>query len=199
VPGNRPTGGHHVRRLTLGSGPLKRGSDRLEFLARVLLVCCLVTAIPIALAVGTATHTKVQAMADAQAAERHRVPATLLEVDPAAPAEASASASWVQGPAVWTDPAGNERRGTVAVPAGARAGITVDVWIDREGARTPPPLSASDATGRAFSEGSATFGGLSLIAVGAYLSVRRLLDRSRFRRWAAEWATVEPVWTRMVP
>jgi hypothetical protein len=199
VTGNRPTGGHPLRRFTMGSGPLKRGSDRLELLARVLLVCCLVTAIPIALAVGTATHTRAQALADAQAAERHRVPARLLQVEPAGSGEAFASANRVQGTVVWTDPAGNERRGSVSLPAGARAGITVEVWIDREGDRTTPPLNASDVTGRAVSEGSATFCGLAVVAVGAYLSVRVLLDRSRSRRWAAEWAAVEPVWSRMVP
>jgi hypothetical protein len=198
VTGDRRTGGHLLRRLTVGSGPLKRGSDRLELLARVLLVCSLVTAIPVALAVGTATHTRAQAVADAQAAERHRVPAILLQVDPPASGEALASANRAQGTAVWTDPAGNERRGTVSVPAEALAGIHVDVWIDRDGDRTPPPLSDSDIIGRAVSEGSATFFGLAVVAIGAYLAVRLLLDRSRSRRWAAEWAAVEPVWRRMV-
>jgi hypothetical protein len=29
--------------------------------------------------------------------------------------------------------------------------------------------------------------------------VRVLLDRHRLRRWAADWAVVEPVWSRKVP
>ena len=75
--------GHLLRRFTLGSGPLKRGSDRLEFVARVLLVCSLLTAVPISLAVGTAAHTHVAAEATAQAADRHRVTARLVADVPA--------------------------------------------------------------------------------------------------------------------
>jgi hypothetical protein len=54
-------------------------------------------------------------------------------------------------------------------------------------------------TGQAIGQGAVTFALLSLIAASAYRSVRTLLDRSRFHRWAAGWATVEPVWTRRVP
>jgi hypothetical protein len=44
-----------------------------------------------------------------------------------------------------------------------------------------------------------TFLGSSAPAVLGYLGVRRMLDRSRMRRWAADWAVVEPVWSRKVP
>jgi hypothetical protein len=198
VAGNQPTAGQFLRRFTLGSGPLKRGSDRLEFLSRVLLVCCLLTVIPISLAVATATHARAQAEAVAQAADRHRVPALLLE-DAAAPdGEATVGARRERAAAVWAGPAGIERRGVVSVPVGTRAGDSVRIWIDGRGDATGPPLGGSGVTARAVTEGLGTFLALSALAVAAHLSVRELLDRSRFRRWTAEWAAVEPVWTREV-
>jgi hypothetical protein len=87
----------------------------------------------------------------------------------------------------------------VLIPAGTRAGAPISLWIDQDGNRTTRPLSDGDVTGQAVGQGAVTFALLSLIAAGAYRSVRTLLDRSRFHRWAADWATVEPVWTRRVP
>ena len=44
------------------------------------------------------------------------------------------------------------------------------------------------------------FGGKEgLYAVVVDREVRSLLDRGRMRRWAADWAVVEPVWSRKVP
>ena len=191
--------GHLLRRFTLGSGPLKRGSDHLEFVARVLLVCSLLTAVPISLAVGTAAHTHAATQAKAQAADRHRVTARLLDDTPAPADEAWSSSDRELAIAVWTDPAGIEHRSPVPVPATARAGDPISVWIDRDGNRTTRPPSDGDVAGQTVGQGAVTFALLSLIAAGGYRSVRTLLDRSRFRRWAADWATVEPVWTRRVP
>jgi hypothetical protein len=196
VSRNRLPAGHLLRRFTLGSGPLKRGSDRLEFVARVLLVCSLLTAVPISLAVGTVAHTHAAAQATAQAADRHRVTARLVA---GAPATAYSSPDGAWATAVWADPAGIEHRLPVPVPANARAGDPITVWIDRDGNRTTRPLAGGDVTGQAIGQGAVTFALLSLIAASAYRSVRTLLDRSRFHRWAADWATVEPVWTRRVP
>jgi hypothetical protein len=196
VSPNRLPAGHLLRRFTLGSGPLKRGSDRLEFVTRVLLVCSLLTAVPISLAVGTAAHTHAAAQATAQAADRHRVTATLVA---GVPATAYSSPDREGATAVWTDPAGIQHRLPVLMPAGTRAGDPISLWIDRDGNRTTRPLSDGDVTGQAVGQGAVTFALLSLIAASAYRSVRTLLDRSRFHRWAADWATVEPVWTRRVP
>jgi hypothetical protein len=199
MPRNRPTAVHLLRRFTLGSGPLKRASDRLECLARLLLVCSLLTAVPISLAVVTTTYVQARATATAQAADRHRVTARLLEDVPATAGQDWRSPGQDQVTAVWTDPAGIEHRVTVPVPPSTRAGTTVSLWTDRNGNRTTRPLSHGDVVGQAGGQGIVTFAVLSLIAWGAYRSFRTLLDRNRFRRWAAEWAVVEPVWTRTVP
>jgi len=100
------------------------------------------------------------------------------------------------GRVVWADRDGTERQGTVSVPVGAEAGHTVTVWLDGDGDRTTSPMSGADVTGRAVTQGVGTYALLSALAVGVHLWVRGLLDASRSRRWAAEWADVEPEWTR---
>jgi hypothetical protein len=187
-----------LRRFTLGSGPLKRGSDRIQFAARVLLLAMVLAALPVALAVATATATQTRSVADEQAASRHQVTATLMEdAPPAAGADHAGAATTVV--ATWTAPSGTGREGVVHVPAGAKAGSTVIIWVDADGAVTTPPLADADVVARAIGYSVPTFVGTSLLALLCYLGVRRLLDRSRMRRWAAGWAVVEPVWSRKVP
>ena len=195
---HRPTAGEALRRFSLGSGPLKRGSDRLQFLARILLACSLLLSIPIALAVATATHSQARLEAAAQAAERHRGSARLLDDAPLTRAGSDDLLVTSQAEAVWTGPAGADEKGILTVPAGTKAGSTVPIWLDQHGHRMPRPLSDSDIMGRSVSHAVVTLLLLSLLEVGAYASLRQALDRSRSRRWAAEWASVEPRWTRPV-
>jgi hypothetical protein len=188
-----------VRRFTLGSGPLKRTSDRLECLARVVLASVLLSAVGVALAVATATSTQGRSEVLAQAGERHQLSAELLE-DASPLNDGSDVVPHVgQATAVWTAPSGVEHTGAISVPVRAEAGSTQTIWIDRDGDRTTRPLSNRDVAGRSVGFGLVTYLGTSLVAWGAYRSVRGLLDRSRSRRWAAEWAVVEPGWTGKVP
>jgi hypothetical protein len=188
-----------LRRFALGSGPLKRTSDRLEHLARILLVLILLMGVAVALAVATAHYTSARTETAAQAADRHRASAELLE-DERARGDGAGTLPGVSGaPAVWTDSSGVERRGVIPVPEGAQAGSTVSIWIDREGTRTTRPISNGDVATESAGYALLTYIGISMVAFGAYRSFRKLLDRNRSRRWAAEWAKVEPVWTRTVP
>jgi hypothetical protein len=198
VRGNRPSTGLVLRRFTLGSGLLKRGSDRLELLTRVLLVCCLLAAVPISVAAGTAAHEQARRQVAADAVDRHRVPARLVGEAATPVGELWDGRLREQWTAEWSGPDGTDHRGTVTVPAGAEAGSTVPVWIDGDGDRTPPPMRADDVTSRAIGQGLGVFVGLSVLACGAQIVVRTLLDRSRSRRWGAEWASVGPMWTRSV-
>jgi hypothetical protein len=191
--------GYALRRLTLGSGPLKRTSDRLEALARILLVFVLLMGIAVALAVATATYTQRRSEATAQAADRHRVSAELLE-NASLPTAASEDIADVgQAPVVWTAPSGVERQAVVSVPIRAKAGSNLFIWVDRDGDRTPPPLDDGDVATVAVGYALLTYLGISVGAVVAYRLFRNLLERSRARRWATEWAAVEPVWTGKVP
>jgi hypothetical protein len=197
---DRPTTGTAVwRRLTLGAGPLKRNSDRLQFLARVLLACAVLTALPIALAVATATHSGALAEAASQAAERYQVEATLTEDAPPVSESNEIATPKPRAAVVWTGPVGLRHEGRVAVPVGAEAGSVVRIWIDREGGHTTPPLGDADVAARSAGAALLTFLGLCSVAYGLYLAFRKALDRGRMRRWDADWAVVGPVWTRSVP
>ena len=193
-----PTRGRAIRRFTLGSGPLKRTSDRLEFLSRVLLTAVLLATVAIALAVATATYTGGRSEVAQETAERQRVSARLLE-DATAPAGSGNGLDVGRAPAVWTAPSGAERSGPVPTRLDAEAGSTVVIWVDREGARTSRPLGTGDVVGRALGAAVLTYLGIAVLAVGGHLVARRLLDRSRSRRWTAEWELVGPVWTGRVP
>jgi Flp pilus assembly protein TadB len=193
MPRHTPAAGHALRRLTLGSGPLKRTSDRLEAFARILLGFVLLLAIAVALAVATATYTQRRSEATAQAADRQRVMAELLE-DASAPA--SGDVAYVrQASAVWTAPSGDEHQEVITVSPGARAGSTLFIWVDRSGDRTSPPMGDGDVAAPAVGHALLTYLGISVVAVGAYRFFRSLLERSRARRWGTEWEAVEPVWT----
>jgi hypothetical protein len=195
----RSTASQALRRFTLGSGPLKRTSDRIQFLARVLLVCCLVTAIPVALVVASVVHAQALTEASAQSLERHQVDAELVAAPTVTTGESDDIAQPLRAPATWPGPSGEEHTGVVVVPTGATAGSTVPIWVDGDGDLTSRPLDAGDAMARAVGMAAVTYGWISILAAGAYLAFRAALDRSRLRRWATDWAVIEPEWTRRVP
>jgi hypothetical protein len=192
------TGPRLLRRFLLGSGPLKRSSDRLQVLARVLLVSLVLAAVPIALAVATATGSQTRAVADAQAASRHRVTATLVE-DAGPPTDRGEYALPVVAvSATWAAPSGAARHGIIDAPARLRAGSIVRIWVDAHGDVTTRPLDDSDVVARAVFHSVTTFLCVTGVAALGYVGSRRAIDRSRMRRWAADWAVVEPVWSRTV-
>ncbi|MGZ4506246.1 MAG: Rv1733c family protein [Blastococcus sp.] len=182
-----------LRRFRLGSGPLKRGSDRLQVALRLLLLAVLLMGIPVALAVGTAAHSQIAAEATVQAASRFRVTARLT-----ADALISADGNSASAPAAWSGPSGTRGVGVLSVAATARKGSTVPVWVDRSGHSTREPLTPSDVTAGAVGYSLGTLAGIWFTAAGGYLLVRRMIDRHRLRAWADEWAAVGPVWTRTV-
>jgi hypothetical protein len=188
-----------LRRFTVGSGPLKRSSDRLQFGARLLLVALLLAlAAPVGLAVGTAVYTQGRADAALQAATRHRTTAQLLE-DPSAPTQpADGARQPARARVTWLLPSGGTREAVVDVPARARADSSVRVWVDESGQLVRPPLATGDAAREGVSLGIVSFLGFTVVTVLSYEVFRLLLDRSRSRSWGEEWAAVEPVWTRKV-
>ena len=155
MPHNRVPPGHALRRFTLGSGPLKRTSDRLQHLGRILLVCVLLTGVAVALAVATAAYTQGVATAAAQAATRHQVMAELTE-DAQAVESSTVSAS-TSASVTWRDPAGEPHGAVLSVPAGAQAGSTLLVWVDGAGDRTTRPISRGDAVYAAIGYGLLTY------------------------------------------
>ena len=199
-PTNTATGGAArgaVRRLLLGSGPLKRMSDRIEVLSRLLLVVVLTLAAPMALVVANATATDLRATAQQETATRTQVAAVLLEDAPPGTDGGLGISTWTEG--TWTAPDGSTRQGEVLARPGSRAGDSVAVWIDQDGARTGAPLRESDVTAATASTGGGTFLLFAAAAVGAHGLVCWRLNRHRDRRWSADWAVVEPRWSGRLP
>lgn len=185
------TGRSLTRRLLLGSGPLKRTSDRLHALSRLGVFAAVLAAIPVAVVVGLAVASLMRATAAAQAAARTQHIATLLAD---APAAASSDDGEVPATAGWTGPSGRFLTGTVLAPGGAAAGTRVTVWLDDRGQVTEPPLTDGDVTAEGATAGLLTAIALPTLAALVHLCVVHQLDRARLRRWTAEWASVEPLW-----
>jgi hypothetical protein len=183
-----------LSRATLGSGPLKRRSDRVELASRLLCALVVVLALPVALLMGTVVGADTAAQARAQAAGRTEVTAVLLGDAPDAERGESATLS-VATPASWPAPDGSIREGTVRALRTAAAGDPVAIWVDAAGTPVTRPLGTSDVVLAALFTGLVTLLVLVGAAFGGHLTVCRLLWRRRSRRWEQEWRAVEPQWT----
>jgi hypothetical protein len=185
-----------LRWFTLGSGPLKRGSDRLQVAGRLVVVLALLTAAPLAVAATIITTARLEALAEAEAAERSRVDAVLLENAPEAVGSGYGDQAPVRVPAraVWPVPGGAERQGIVLVPPHTAAGTAVPVWVHRDGHVTRGPLDRSRIDSSAMRVGAVILLGVLLATWILYALLCATLDAHRQRRWAQGWAAVEPEW-----
>jgi hypothetical protein len=187
-----------LRRFTLGSGPLKRRSDRIQVIGRFVVVVSLLLAPPLAVAAATATTSHLQAVAVAEAADRSRVRAVLLEDAPAIPHTSGDYSSYtdthVRARAVWTLPDGTTREGKVLAAPLTPAGTAVQAWVDRAGNLTRAPLDRAGTPASAYLWGALLLVGLPVACWALYAALCLLLDAHRERRWEQDWATVEPNW-----
>lgn len=186
-----------IRRFTLGSGPLKRGSDTVEYVSRLLVLLVVLLSVPVALTVGTVVRSDLAAMAQEQAEERTRVTA-VVTADPAARADTSPRAR-VPVPARWTSPGGTPVEGDVPVHPATRAGDTLTLWTTADGHRADEPMTPAEVRRSTLVlVGVGWAGGLGAVVL-LHVALCRLLERQRDRRWTREWARVEPTWSRRVP
>jgi hypothetical protein len=188
---------HRVRTFTLGRGPLKRGSDRLEFAARLVLVLVVLVSVPVALAVGTVVHEHLRATAEQQAAELTRVTAIALEG--AEPVQEGRSSGWFRTSARWTAPDGTEVEAVVTTLRDTSAGDPLTVWTTGDGRPTATPPTSREVLRYTVVLVLVGWSWSLVAAVTGYLGLCRILDRHRDRRWTREWAAIEPTWSRRVP
>lgn len=186
-----------IRRFTLGSGPLKRRSDTVECVSRVVVLLVVLLSVPVALAVGTAVRSDLAAMARQQADERTQVTA-VVTADAVAPADAPPRTR-VPVPARWTSPGGARVAGDVPARPTTRAGDTLTLWTTADGRRADGPMTAAEVwRSTLVLVGLGWAGGLGAVVL-LHVALCRLLDRRRDRRWTRGWARVEPTWSRRVP
>ncbi|GAA2335744.1 Rv1733c family protein [Streptomyces cuspidosporus] len=173
--------------------PLRRRSDVVE--AWVALVAGLVMAVG-GTAAGVATADAVEQPLLVERAERHQVPARLLEDAPATQPSADGSrAGRVPAEVRWKAPDGSVRTGTAQVPEGHAAGTATVVWTDGHGRLVPEPLTPREAETRAALTGATAAAGVGLVTLAGRRVVRWRLDRHRAEEWERAWAEVEPRWS----
>ena len=186
-----------ARWLGFDRNPLRRGTDRVEAVLRLVLIILLVAVIPAA-AVAAGRWADHQALHRAQLerATDRLVTAVLLENAPASGVPdpyTSVQTAWVR--ARWQPPGQPPRTGDVQALVGARQGSTVRTWIDRSGAVTDPPLEHRVVVGDVWLAVTATCLVSWLVLLAAAVLVRRVLDRRRLNAWEAEWRASGPLWS----
>jgi hypothetical protein len=185
-----------VRLFALRAGPLTRPSDRVQALARFLVLGAVLASIPIAVSLSVATYGSVHAREAAAARATRSVTATLL-ADAKLPQDLTATDDGAPEAAVtWTTSSGGHGRALVVVPSDATVGSTVRIWIDPHGVVSTRPPGKGDAAALALGVGLLTVAGSGCLVAAVYLLFGSIVDRGRMRGWAAGWALVEPVWSR---
>jgi hypothetical protein len=171
-----------LRWLGLERNPLRRPTDRVEARIRITVVLACLAALPAVGAVGVAVHRDLTDAAARQAAALTRVSATVVE-EPRHPGSRAAGLARV----TWTAATG-EHRTTTVVPADVHRGDRITVWTNPDGNATAPPLSRAGAlTGALLAVAVLTV----VVVLAGWLTLwltRLLLDRRRYRDWAAEWS-----------
>ncbi|MEV8123585.1 hypothetical protein AB0P07_05610 [Streptomyces sp. NPDC085944] len=177
--------------------PLRRRCDVVEAWTRVVVALLLVVGAPL---LGAATawwgYGQAQAIVAEQRAERHQVRATVVDRAPGSlPTGQLGGQHSYRATVHWKTPDGTEKSTTAAVPAGARNGDTVDVWLDSHGQRVPPPSDGAEIWQHSATVGSFTALGTALTVLLAHRTVRALTLRHRMAEWDRDWALTEPQWT----
>ena len=186
-----------LRGFTLGSGPLKRRSDRLQLVARGVVVLAVATAPALAVAAATATTADLESVAATQAADRHAARALVLRDAPARTDREHAEYApvvTVVTTGQWIAPDGAVREGSVRVRPGTPAGTSVPVWVGSDGELTTAPLRPQSIQGSAMAMGALVLVGVPAAVSTLYFFLCFALDARRERDWEKGWAAVEPVW-----
>lgn len=187
-----------ARQMGLGRNPLRRRTDRLEALISAALLAAFLIGAPLSGA-SFGGWVRQGGLREQRAQQSwHRTPAVLLATAPAVPSS-EIRLSWqntVPVPARWLGPRGQPRGGEVSVPAGSKAGHTVQIWVDGSGRVTGPPLIGAELTRRVVGAEVLAPLALGIVLLCLACAVRWLLNRRRLRDWEADWASIGPRWTR---
>lgn len=186
-----------ARRLGLDRNPLRRRTDRIEAAIRLATIILLLVGVPIAAIAASrqADHLALR-QAHAQTAVDHQVTAILLQQASAtgmADPYPSIQVTWV--PARWQPPGQRPWSGEVLATAGARAGGTVTIWIDKSGAVASPLPDHRLIAGGVCTAVITISLVASLLLLASNAPARPALERRRLAAWGAEWRAVGPLWS----
>ncbi|MDH2425466.1 hypothetical protein [Sphaerisporangium sp. TRM90804] len=184
-----------VRRYRFDRNPLRRRSDRIEAVALLATLLAVLVSVWPAVLAGQAVYRHGAAMERSDPGARHSVTAVLLE-DAAGGGTAAAQGTilGVQAKARWHTPDGRERIGVVSVPADARAGSSLKMWVDSTGRAASAPRThaqtVADSTVAAFG----VFAGTAAVLFLNLAAVRWMLNRRRYAEWEQEWTSIRDRW-----
>ncbi|MFJ8632381.1 hypothetical protein [Streptomyces sp. NPDC093568] len=181
----------HREHASKGANPLRRTSDKIESWLCGLLTLVFVLGLPAAaLGAGLTAYGSSMRAVHTQSAQRQEVTARLT-----ADVKGSAEDAKRQARVRWTDGNGTVRTGTTLVEPGTPRGTTLQVWVDRNGTLTGPPMSTLNARTTGWLVGGMAAACVTAGFFATRAGVRHLLDRGRYARWEAEWVLVEPLWS----
>ncbi|MGI5132814.1 Rv1733c family protein [Pseudonocardia sp. CA-107938] len=177
--------------------PLRRPIDAVEALVGTVLAILGGVAVFVALVIGLTVHGQVGDQARRDTATSRPVTAELVEDTTAVVNPSSVTARpRVTASVRWTGSDGTPQQGEAAVEAGLQAGAAVTVWLDRDGRPTHSPLTASDAVLCGLLAGLGAAVAAAAALVFAWVLMRHVVLAVNCRRWADEWAAVEPHWRK---
>jgi hypothetical protein len=180
----RPAG---VRWWRLRPSPLRRRSYLVE---AWLLIAAWTLAVVAAVGSGAWTALAVERDVHALRAERHPVPAVLVD-----DAERAVGTSRIYRAIVrWTAADGTSRTGLARVGSHSESGSTTHVWLDTRGRLVPAPVTAGKARLEAVVLGAWTAVGAGGVVLLMGWGVSGWLERRRLEHWEAEWARADPRW-----
>ncbi|WP_416959495.1 hypothetical protein [Streptomyces sp. Agncl-13] len=158
-----------------------------------LLLAAWILAVLAAVGTGAWTALAVERHVDALRAERHPVPAVLVE-DAVRTVGTSDGSDSYRATVRWTAADGTKRTGLAHVDSDSMAGSTTQVWLDAGGRLVPTPVSSAQARleGVVLAVWTAVGAGGAVLLVGRGMSWR--LEQRRLDQWDAEWARVGPRW-----
>jgi hypothetical protein len=165
-----------------GSNPLLRRTDRIEAILTVMAIVAAVAVIPVAAAVGAAVYGSHARLYADEALTRHSVAATVIELDvgtsqPHATARA-VRARWRAG--------SEEHTGWFRTGRTAKVGDQLQIWVNNDGAKTPPPTPTSQAWIDAVGAGAGMWFAVALALAALAAMTRSPLNRIRYAQWERE-------------
>lgn len=163
---------------------------------RTVAVLLVVVAPLVGVATGWWAHDDARATAREQREERRHVRAEVVgETSGTLPPTQGGRRVSTETTVRWTEPGYGSRQVTALVPAGARTGETVDVWLDSRGRSVAPPPNGTAVWQHTVALGVCATGGSAAVILLGHAVVRHAATRRRLAEWEREWARTEPRWS----
>ncbi|WP_225726842.1 MULTISPECIES: hypothetical protein [unclassified Nocardia] len=174
------------RTLPWSGNPLMRPADRFEGLIRLFAIVLVLAAVPLAGLAGTVGYTSAAARIRADNATKTLVQVAITSDPELIPAEGQTAASHLEAHVQWKFD-GHPATATIEVPASAKRGDQVPMWLGPNGRPTGAPVSTGSAAIQGIGAGLLTLTGIICGAITLAWSAAWLLAWRNRAEWAREW------------